>query len=219
LRYATLFGFRFDPLDPLPSASNTLPFPSAKAAHPPSMNPSPNLFLIGPMGAGKSSIGRRLAEHFDMPCIDLDAVVEERTGASVATIFEIEGEEGFRRRESDLLAELSGHSGIVLATGGGAVLVPGNRVLLRERGFVVWLQTSVEQQLQRLVRDRQRPLLDTPDRRERLEQLARVRDPVYHELAELAVNSSDESCQRAATRIASLLERHWQRAPATGATA
>jgi shikimate kinase len=183
------------------------------------MNPSANLFLIGPMGAGKSSIGRRLAEHFGMPCIDLDAAVEERTGASVATIFEIEGEAGFRRRESELLVELSRQNGIVLATGGGAVLVPENRVPLRERGFVVWLQTSVEQQLQRLVRDRQRPLLDVPDRRERLEQLARVRDPVYQELADLAVGSTDESCQHAATRIASLLERHWQRAPATKATA
>src|SRR5690348_3220288 len=132
------------------------------------MNPSPNLFLIGPMGAGKSSIGRRLAEHFGMPCIDLDAAVEERTGASVATIFEIEGEAGFRRRESDLLAELSGQNGIVLATGGGAVLAPENRVPLRERGFVVWLQTSVEQQLQRLVRDRQRPQIGRASCRERV---------------------------------------------------
>lgn len=183
------------------------------------MNPSPNLFLIGPMGAGKSSIGRRLAEHFAMPCIDLDAAVEARTGTSVATIFEIEGEAGFRRRESDLLAEISARRGIVLATGGGAALAMENRPLLRERGFVLWLQTSVEQQLQRLVRDRQRPLLDAPDRRERLEQLARVRDPVYRDLADLAVASVDESCQHAATRIATLLERHWRRAPASKATA
>ena len=182
------------------------------------MNPSPNLFLIGPMGAGKSSIGRRLAEHFGMPCVDLDAAVEERTGASVATIFEIEGEAGFRRRESDLLAELSARDGIVLATGGGAVLAPENHVLLRERGFVVWLRTSVEQQLQRLVRDRQRPLLDTPDRRERLEQLARERDPVYRELADFVVASTEESCQHAAMRIAALLEQHWRRAPTTKAT-
>ena len=179
------------------------------------MNPSPNLFLIGPMGAGKSSIGRRLAEHFGMPCIDLDAFIEERTGASVATIFEVEGEEGFRRRESDLLAELSAKNGIVLATGGGAVLACANRALLRERGFVVWLQTGIEHQLQRLERDRKRPLLmGAPERRARLEELARERDPLYRELADLAVPSAGESCAHAAARIATLLEQHWQRAPA-----
>lgn len=183
------------------------------------MNPSPNLFLIGPMGAGKSSIGRRLAEHFGMPCVDLDAAVEERTGTSVATIFEIEGEAGFRRRESELLVELAARDGIVLATGGGAVLAYANRALLRERGFVLWLETSVEQQMQRLARDRQRPLLDAPDRRERLDQLARVRDPLYRELADFSVAGEGESCQHAAARIATLLEQHWQRTPATRATA
>ncbi len=178
------------------------------------MNPSPNLFLIGPMGAGKSSIGRRLAEHFGMPCIDLDAAIEARTGTRVATIFEIEGEAGFRRRESELLAELVPREGIVLATGGGAVLVPDNRALLRRHGFVAWLQTSVEQQLHRLARDRQRPLLATDDRRARLEQLARERDPIYRDLADCTVASTDESCQHAATRIAALLEDAWQRLPA-----
>ncbi|TAN04356.1 MAG: shikimate kinase [Rhodanobacteraceae bacterium] len=180
------------------------------------MNPSPNLFLIGPMGAGKSSIGRRLAEHFRMPCIDLDTFIEERTGASVATIFEIEGEASFRRRESAALAELSSREGILLATGGGAVLVPGNRALLHAHGFVVWLQTGIEQQLQRLERDRKRPLLmDAPERRARLVELAAERNPIYRELAELTVASSNESCQHAATRIAELLELHWQRTPTT----
>ncbi len=183
------------------------------------MNPSPNLFLIGPMGAGKSSIGRRLAEHFGMPCIDLDAAIEARTGASVATIFGIEGEAGFRRRESDMLAELAQREGIVLATGGGAVLVPANRTLLRERGFVLWLETGIEQQLQRLARDRKRPLLDTSDRHTRLQELARERDPIYRTLADLTVSSVGESCQHAAARIAALLERHWQRTPATRASA
>ncbi|HVU81811.1 MAG TPA: shikimate kinase [Rhodanobacteraceae bacterium] len=178
------------------------------------MNPSPNLFLIGPMGAGKSSIGRRLAERFGLPCIDLDAAIEQRTGASVATIFEIEGEAGFRRRESELLAEFTTRTGIVLATGGGAVLPIENRALLRQRGFVVWLQASVEQQLQRLARDRQRPLLDAPDRRERLEELARERDPVYAELADCSIGSGGESCDHAAVHIAALLEKHWQRTPA-----
>ncbi|TAN00915.1 MAG: shikimate kinase [Rhodanobacteraceae bacterium] len=183
------------------------------------MNPSPNLFLIGPMGAGKSSIGRRLAEHFGMPCIDLDAAVEARTGASVATIFGIEGEAGFRSRESDMLAELAQREGIVLATGGGAVLAPKNRTLLRDRGFVLWLETGIEQQLLRLARDRKRPLLEAPDRRARLEELARERDPIYRALADLTVSSVGESCLHAAARIAALLERHWQRTPATKATA
>ena len=178
------------------------------------MNPSPNLFLIGPMGAGKSSVGRRLAERFGLPCIDLDAEIERRTGASVSTIFEIEGETGFRRRESDLLAEFTTRTGIVLATGGGAVLAPANRALLRERGFVVWLQASVEQQLQRLARDRKRPLLDAPNRRERLEQMALERDPIYGELADCSAGGADESCDHAAARIAALLETRWQRTPA-----
>ncbi|HJP99735.1 MAG TPA: shikimate kinase AroK [Rhodanobacteraceae bacterium] len=179
------------------------------------MNPSPNLFLIGPMGAGKSSIGRRLAQHFDMPCIDLDSAIEEHTGVSVATIFEVEGEQGFRRRESELLAELTARCGIVLATGGGAVLAAANRRLLRDRGFVVWLETGVEQQMQRLARDRKRPLLDTPDRRGRLEQLARERDPLYRELANFTVQSGGESCRASAARIAESIQRHWQRLPIT----
>jgi shikimate kinase len=178
------------------------------------MNPSPNLFLIGPMGSGKSSIGRRLAQHFGMPCVDLDARIEEHTGASVATIFEIEGEAGFRRRESGLLAELTLQQGIVLATGGGAVLAPANREVLRERGFVVWLETTVEQQMQRLVHDRQRPLLDAPDRHTRLQDLARTRDPLYRELADLSVPGSlHESCSQATARITALLEQQWQRLP------
>ncbi|HEX7348140.1 MAG TPA: shikimate kinase [Rhodanobacteraceae bacterium] len=180
------------------------------------MNPSPNLFLIGPMGAGKSSIGRRLAAHFDMPCIDLDAAIEERTGTRVATIFEIEGEAGFRRRESALLAELADRDGVVLATGGGAVLAADNRAVLHARGFVLWLKASVEQQMRRLVRDRQRPLLEVPDRQAQLEHLARVRDPLYQELADLAVASEGETCQQSALRITALLAAHWQRAIPAG---
>lgn len=179
------------------------------------MNPSPNLFLIGPMGAGKSSIGRRLAAHFAMPCVDLDATIEERTGTSIATIFEIEGEAGFRQREAALLAELVLREGIVLATGGGAVLAADNRALLRKHGFVLWLRADVERQMQRLARDRKRPLLETPDRRQRLAELAHARDPVYRELADLEIEGTGESCEHAAARIAGVLELHWRR----GATA
>ncbi|MBL8273498.1 MAG: shikimate kinase, partial [Xanthomonadales bacterium] len=135
------------------------------------MNPAPNVFLVGPMGAGKSTIGRRLARHFGLAFIDLDDELEARTGASVKLIFELEGEAGFRARESALLAELAQADGRLLATGGGTVLDAGNRALLRSRGFVVWLRASVAQQLRRLERDRKRPLLGGPDRRARLEQL------------------------------------------------
>lgn len=175
------------------------------------MNPSPNLFLVGPMGAGKSSIGARLAQHFGATLVDLDAAIEARTGTRIATIFELEGESGFRGRESALLAELSAHQDIVLATGGGAVLSAANRALLHARGFVVWLQASVDQQLQRLAHDRQRPLLETPNRRARLEHLADERDPLYGEVADLSVSTANESCQRSAERIALLLESRWQR--------
>ncbi|HEU0276650.1 MAG TPA: shikimate kinase [Rhodanobacteraceae bacterium] len=177
------------------------------------MNPSPNLFLIGPMGAGKSTLGRRLARHFGLPCVDLDATIEARTGATITTIFEVEGEAGFRARESKLLAELAARDGIVLATGGGAVLADANRALLTARGFVVWLETSVTQQLRRLARDHQRPLLDAPDRRGRLEQLARERDPIYRALADLVVPNADgEPFAAFCGRITQLLEHYWRRA-------
>ncbi len=177
------------------------------------LNPSANLFLIGPTGAGKSCIGRRLAEGLGLPFADLDAEIEARTGADIATIFEKEGEAGFRRREAELLAEFSAREGIVLATGGGAPLAAANRAFLRRRGFVLWLQAGIDQQLQRLARDRRRPLLDAPDRRLRLESMAREREPVYREIADLAAPSGNDSPAHAAIRIAALLERHWVRLP------
>ncbi len=176
------------------------------------MNPAPNLFLIGPMGAGKTTVGKRLAAHFALPFVDLDAEIETHTGAGVALIFDIEGEPGFRKRESALLDECSARTGVVLATGGGAVLDAHNRELLKSRGFVVWLQTDVEQQLQRLARDRQRPLLRAEDRRERLEAMALARDPLYREIADLIVPPHAHAPARAGEQIAALIERQWQRA-------
>ena len=177
------------------------------------MNPASNLFLVGPMGAGKSTIGRRLAAHFALPFLDLDEEIEARTGASVTLIFELEGEAGFRKRESALLDELARRDGLVLSTGGGTVLEPGNRELLRGRGYVLWLRASVAQQLRRLERDRKRPLLAGPDRRERLEQLAAQRDPLYAEVADYEVLGSDQNVGAVAQRLALDLERNWQRAP------
>lgn len=165
------------------------------------------------MGAGKTTIGKRLSEHFGLPFLDLDAEIEAHTGANVPLIFDVEGEPGFRRRESTLLAECSARTGIVLATGGGAILDADNRALLAARGFVVWLQTSVEQQLQRLERDRHRPLLQSADRRERLEAMARARDPLYASIADLAVPSHSQTPAHAAEQVARLLDSQWTRLP------
>lgn len=175
------------------------------------MNPASNLFLVGPMGAGKSTIGRRLAEHFAMPFHDLDHEIEQRTGASVALIFELEGEAGFRRRESVVLAELAAVDGLVLATGGGTVTVEANRALLRARGFVVHLRVSVAQQLARLSRDRKRPLLQGTDRRARLEALAAEREPLYSATADLEIAGGDFSPTNAAQRAIGALEQVWVR--------
>jgi shikimate kinase len=175
------------------------------------MNPSSNLFLVGPMGAGKSTIGRRLAAHFGLPFIDLDEEIERRNGVSVALIFELEGEAGFRSRESRLIEELSCRDGVVLATGGGAVLAESNRRVLHDRGFVLYLSTTVAQQLSRLARDVKRPLLQAPDRRERLDAMAAQRNPLYEEIADLTVTGSNTAVAQAARQIAARLEGQWQR--------
>lgn len=174
------------------------------------MIPASNLFLIGPMGAGKSTVGRHVAERLSLPFVDLDHEIELRTGASIPLIFELEGEAGFREREHALLAELALREGIVLATGGGAILDVRNRQILRERGFVVWLDSDVEVQLERLARDRQRPLLRTADRRERLESLALERNPLYAEVADLRLRSSAQrNCTQAAHDLLAGLPAAW----------
>jgi len=177
------------------------------------MNPSCNLFIVGPTGAGKTSVGRRLASHYGLHFIDLDQEIEQHCGVDVSTVFEIEGEAGFRLRESTLLEECSLRQGIVLATGAGAVLAPDNRRILCERGFVAWLQVSIEQQLDRLARDTKRPLLAGVDRRERLESMARIRSTLYHEVADLAVPGESEGVPAASERCIALLDRYWQRPP------
>jgi shikimate kinase len=176
------------------------------------MNPAPNLFFVGPMGAGKSTIGRRTAELLGLPFFDLDHEVEEHSGAGIPLIFDVEGEDGFRRRESAALADFAARTGIALATGGGAVLAEENRRCLRDRGFVVFLETSIEEQLARLARDRKRPLLATPDRRERLQQLAVIRDPLYREIADLTLPAGHSgSTAQVARRLANQLGDVWQR--------
>lgn len=174
------------------------------------MNPSHNLFIIGPTGAGKTSIGRRLATHYGLTFVDLDHEIERHCGVDVNTVFEIEGEAGFRQRESMLLEEISRQRDLLLATGAGAVLAESNRRYLHGRGYVVWLQTTVAQQLERLERDHRRPLLAVPDRHERLQAMARIREPLYRELADLAVPGEHGSVASASERCIALIDQHWQ---------
>lgn len=163
-----------------------------------------NIFLIGPMGAGKTTIGRRLADARAMNFIDSDHEVEQRTGVDIAFIFEKEGEAGFRRRESLALADLTLRQNLVLATGGGAVLDPVNRQHLSARGFVVYLHASIEQQIARTERTDHRPLLQGADRREVLERLLAIRDPLYREIADLVI----ETDGRNARLLARAIEEH-----------
>jgi len=183
------------------------------------MNPAPNLVLVGPMGAGKSSIGKRLAERFGLLFVDADREIEARTGATVTTIFECEGEPGFRARERATLAELLAQEGVVIATGGGAVLDADNRHLLRDRGYVVYLHVAVEQQIARLARDRTRPLLAGDDREAVLRRLAATRGPLYLEIADLRFDTNALAPADAASRLGHLLETRWQRNESSAADA
>lgn len=165
-----------------------------------------NIFLVGPMGAGKTTIGRLLARLLGLTFTDSDHEIEARTGADIPWIFDVEGEEGFRRREQAVIEDLTQRSGIVLATGGGAVLHPENRRNLSARGLVVYLCTSVDQQVERTRRDRNRPLLQTDDPRTRLEELMAVRDPLYREVADVVIQTDGRAAKSVATEIIRKLE-------------
>ncbi len=154
-----------------------------------------NIFLVGLMGAGKTTIGRMLARRLGMTFADSDHEIEARTGASVPWIFEIEGEASFRRREADMIRELTAGSGLVLATGGGAVLNPDSRRLLAERGTVVYLRASVNSILARTSHDKNRPLLQTADPRRKLEDLTSQREPLYREIADLVIDTGRPNVQ------------------------
>lgn len=148
-----------------------------------------NIFLIGGMGAGKTTLGRLLATHLKLDFYDSDQVIEERCGANIPWIFDLEGEEGFRKREAEVIAELTRLKGIVLATGGGSILRPKNRQHLHQRGKVVYLRTSLEQQLKRTQQDKNRPLLQVDNPKAKLEQLRLEREPLYLETAHLVIDT------------------------------
>lgn len=146
-----------------------------------------NIYLVGMMGAGKTTIGRHLARRLHKRFVDADQEIEARTGASVTLIFELEGEQGFRRREAEVIKHLSGEHGLVLATGGGAVLNPENRRCLARSGIVVYLSVTPELLWERTRHDRNRPLLQVADPRARIQELYAQRDPLYREIADIVV--------------------------------
>jgi shikimate kinase len=152
-------------------------------------SPKTNVFLIGPMGSGKTAVGKHLARLMRAPFRDSDAEIESRTGVDISYIFSREGEAGFRQREKEALEDVTRESPIVLATGGGAILLPENRVVLRERGFVVYLQTSIEQQAERVRQGRNRPLLHDVDPMTKLTELMGIRAPLYEGLSQFTIGT------------------------------
>lgn len=175
------------------------------------MNPARTLVLVGPTGAGKSTLAPMLARHFGLALFDVDREIEREAGQSIPTLFEHEGEPGFRTRETAMLHRLLDGGDALLATGAGIVLDAGNRHRLRTHGFVVHLHATPAQQLARLAGDGQRPLLQRPDRERVLEAMAEARDPLYAEVADLVFDTGDFALDGAATALIQRLDTHWHR--------
>ncbi len=172
------------------------------------MKISQNIILIGSMGAGKTTVGRQLAAKLGREFVDCDTELENRTGVDIATIFDIEGEAGFRKREAALLQELLKLPEAVIATGGGVVVAEDNRIRIRRSGIVVYLETTVKQQLERLRMDKKRPLLSGSDREEILTELYQQRDPIYRELADVIVTSGQGSSSYMSSRILDAINQY-----------
>lgn len=172
-----------------------------------------SIFLVGMMGAGKTSVGKLLAQHLHKRFVDADQALEARTGVRIPVIFEIEGEQGFRAREAAVLDELTREADIVLATGGGAVLRPENRAALHERGTVVYLRAGADELWHRTRHDRNRPLLQTADPRARLTALLAEREPLYQAVAHVTVDTSSQSLKALVSRLEGLLAQRTVCAP------
>lgn len=151
------------------------------------------LFLIGPMGAGKTTMGRQLAKRLNLEFIDSDHEIEERTGVDIPLIFEKEGEDGFRKREHAVIDDLTQRTDIVLATGGGAVINPENRQNLKSRGTVIYLHSDIKHLIERTRHDKNRPLLQTEDPAAKLRELMEIREPLYRETADIVINTGEKS--------------------------
>jgi shikimate kinase len=165
----------------------------------------PNIYLVGPMGAGKTTVGRHLAELLGREFLDSDHEIERKTGATIPWIFEKEGEQGFRSRETVVIDELTARRQLVLATGGGAVTQAPNREFLKKRGIVVYLYTPVEIQLQRTYRDKNRPLLQVENPEKKLKDLLEIRDPLYREVADHIIETNQGAARDLAQKILNLI--------------
>lgn len=165
----------------------------------------PNIYLVGPMGAGKTTVGRHLADLLHREFLDSDHEIERKTGATIPWIFEKEGEQGFRARESLVINDLTSKNNLVIATGGGAVTQPMNRDYLKNRGIVIYLYTPVEIQLQRTYRDKNRPLLQVENPEQKLRDLLSIRDPLYREVAHHIIETNQGAARDLAQRILQLI--------------
>lgn len=173
-----------------------------------------NIFLVGPMGSGKSTIGKQLARKLRLKFYDADREIEQRTGVSISWIFEMEGESGFREREEKMIEELTSLQNVVVATGGGAVLAEYNRRHLASRGTVIYLAATVEQLYRRTAKDKTRPLLQTADRKQKIKQLITQRDPLYREVANIVLPTGEHSIQRTVSSAIKHLENLAKEQPA-----
>ena len=182
----------------------------------PATEPASSIFLIGLMGAGKTSVGKLLARRLSKVFLDLDHEVERVTGVRIPVIFEIEGEAGFRGRESRMLSDLTSRANIVLATGGGAILSEENRRLLSQKGVVVYLRATPEDLWHRTRHDRNRPLLQTPNPLGKLHELFAQRDPLYRAIADVVVDTGNQSLSSLAHRLEQKLAHLDERPPESG---
>ena len=167
-----------------------------------------NIFLIGPPGAGKTTVGKHIAKYLHLDFFDSDSEIEHQCGVDIPWIFNVEGEAGFRVREESMLEELTGKQGIVLATGGGAILSDQNRNYLGGRGTVVYLNVSIDQELNRLKNDKTHPILQAPDRRSALELLKEKRDPLYVEIADFTIDTDGKSIKQITKQICELIDNN-----------
>ncbi len=166
-----------------------------------------NVYLVGPMGSGKTTIGRQLAKALRVEFVDSDHEIEARTGATIPWIFDIEGEEGFRKREKMAIEALTQRRGIVLATGGGAVLAPDNRRYLKCSGIVVYLRASLDELFERTAKDKNRPLLQTDDPKAKLGAILQAREPLYMEVADLVVETGRKGVRPLVRELAGRVKR------------